>query len=332
MAAVLAQDLERPEIVFFGTPAFAVPTLDALKQASWPIQVVVTQPDRPAGRGQKMTASPVKAWAEKHQVPLVQPSTLKNNQEFLSQLRNWRPRIIVLVAYGLILPPEVLGLAPLGCLNLHPSLLPKYRGASPIETAILNGETETGVTTIQMNERMDAGPILLQKKIAISPVETAGRLKERLSLSGAGLVVETIKGLLDGRITPRPQAEAEASYAPLLKREDGFINWEKPADKICDRIRAFLPKPGPFTYWRDIRLNIVEAGLAEGQGPAEALPGTVLSLDEAGAGLIAARPGRILLKKVRPAGGHDMTLGDFARGHDLPVGARLGYRELTAIE
>ena len=244
-------------LIFLGTPAFAVPTLEAVAQKHDVISVI-TQPDRPKGRGQELAASPVKRAAERLGLPVYQPERIKR-PEAQAQLAVLAPEVMVVVGYGQIIPQAVIDTAPRGIVNVHASLLPKYRGAAPVQWAIVNGETRTGVTTMQINAGLDTGDILLDRETDIGPEETAVELGERLSLMGAELLIETLDGFARGAITPRKQDDAQASYAPILKKEDGAISWGEPAGAIHNRVRGLLPWPGAYTRFRGQLLHIWRA-------------------------------------------------------------------------
>ena len=233
-------------LVFMGTPDFASATLEALLRSDDSVVGVVTQPDRPKGRGQMLTPSPVKLLARQEQIPLLQPLKMKD-PEFLQALTGWKPDLIVVAAYGRILPPAILSLPPLGCVNVHGSLLPKYRGAGPIQWALINGETETGITTMLMDEGMDTGAMLLQEAIPITSDDTVGTLSPRLAELGGRLLVETIARLKAGTLVPKPQDSSRATLAPLLKKEDGAIDWALPAAVLANRVRGLSPWPGAYT-------------------------------------------------------------------------------------
>src|SRR5271165_5147803 len=244
------------DLVFCGTPMFAAPTLEKLVCAGFRVKLVATQPDRPSGRGMQVTASPVKRMAVTLGLPIIQPDKIKNNEEFRAQLESLRPEAIIVVGYGRIIPQWMIDLPPLGNLNLHGSLLPKYRGAAPIQWAIANGERVTGVTTIRIDQGLDTGDILLQAEEPISPEDTALTLSPRLAQSGAELMIATLAGLKNGSITPRPQSDAKATLAPILKREDGLIDFSRTAMDTWNRLRGFQPWPGAFTYFRGKALHL----------------------------------------------------------------------------
>jgi len=247
------------DLIFCGTPRFAVPALEALVEAGHRLHLVVTQPDRPKGRGLELVASPVKQSAQKLNLPITQPDKIKANDEFRAQLTALKPDAIIVVGYGRIIPQWMLDLPPLGNINLHASLLPKYRGAAPIQWAIANGETVTGVTTMRIDAGLDTGDILLQNKLPISPDDTAETLAPRLATIGAELIVETLRGLEAGAIHPRQQDNTQATLAPILKKEDGQINFSRPAAEILNRLRGFQPWPGAYTKFRGKNLQILKA-------------------------------------------------------------------------
>ena len=247
------------DLVFCGTPQFAVPTLQALFCAGFRIKLVVTQPDRPGGRGMQPTASPVKREALQENLPLTQPEKIKNNEEFRAMLESIRPQAIVVVGYGRILPQWMIDLPPLGNINLHASLLPKYRGAAPIQWAIASGETLTGVTMMRIDASLDTGDILEQREEPIRDEDTALTLAPRLAHTGAELVITSLAGLAKGTITPQPQDNAQATLAPILTKEDGLIDFSRTAKETWNRLRGFQPWPGAFTRFRGKLLHIHQA-------------------------------------------------------------------------
>ncbi len=242
-------------LVFLGTPAFAVPSLEACAHAGHEIAAVLTQPDRPKGRGGKPAFPPVKEAALRLGLPVHQPERVRR-PEACQLLASLRPEAMVVVGYGQIIPPAVIALAPLGIVNVHASLLPKYRGAAPIQWAIANGETTTGVTTMRIDAGLDTGDILLVRETPIGPEETAPELSARLAAMGADLLVETLAGLAAGTLLPRPQDSSQATYAPILKKEDGVVDWSWPAAKVHNRVRGFQPWPGAHTLFRGQALNV----------------------------------------------------------------------------
>jgi methionyl-tRNA formyltransferase len=310
---------EMTRVAFMGTPSFAVPTLERLIQR-YEVVGILTQPDRPAGRGRRMVASPVKEVALAHGLPVLQPKTLRR-PEMVEQLRALEAEIIVVAAYGLILPPTVLDIPPHGCLNVHASLLPAYRGAAPIPAAILAGEAETGVTIMLMDEGMDTGPILAQARIAIQPEDTAQSLGEKLAHLGANLLMETLTRWLRGEIEPQSQEEGQATYSQLIRKEDGLVDWSLPTTEIERRVRAYTPWPSVYTFWQGKLLKILRARpLVAWSGRAK--PGEVIELPQGIA--VATGKGALLLKEVQLAGRRAMGAEEFARGQRDFTGSMLG--------
>lgn len=266
-------------IIFFGTPEAALPSLEKLLASEHRIQLIVTQPDRPAGRGQKITPPPVKSLALKHGLPLIQPEKIRHDRAALELIRALSPDIIVVVAYGQILPGEIIYFPPFRSINVHFSLLPKYRGACPVAWAILNGEEKTGVTLFQLNEKMDEGDILTQKEVAIQPEENAGELEKRLAQLGAEVLLETLSSI--DRITPVPQKHSLASYAPKINKSMGKIDWSWPAFKIDRLVRAFNPSPGAFTFFRGEIIKITK-GMPLSEDIIKANPGEIIKISKEG--------------------------------------------------
>lgn len=246
-------------LVFCGTPAFAAPTLEKLVASGHRVHLVVSQPDRPKGRGLELVASPVKQSALKLNLPVAQPERIKSNEEFRAQLAAIQPDAIIVVGYGRIIPQWMLDLPPLGNINLHASLLPKYRGAAPIQWAIANGETVTGNTTMRIDAGLDTGDILLQQEITIAPDDTSPTLAPKLAASGADLMLATLHGLQAGTIHPRKQDDSQATLAPILKKEDGQLDFSRTAQQLYNRLRAFQPWPGAHTRFRNKNLQILQA-------------------------------------------------------------------------
>ncbi len=305
-------------LVLMGSPAFALPTFQALAEEH-EIAAVFTQPDKPAGRGLRPTPPPVKIWAEAQGFPVFQPRSLRRDPEAVARLRDLRPDVIVVVAYGLILPPEVLQLPPYGCLNLHASLLPRYRGPAPIQAAILNGDPETGVTVMLMTEEVDAGPILAMEREPIYPEDTAETLGERLAQRGARLMREILPRWLAGEITPQPQDPSQATYCLRITKADGEIDWRRPAVEIERRIRAFTPWPGTYTFWKGRLLKI---GRARVRLDLQAPPGRVIPVDRGAA--VGTGEGTLMLLEVQPEGKRMMPIEAFLNGHPDFLGATLG--------
>ncbi len=310
-------------LVMMGTPAFAVPTLERVVAAGHDERLVVCQPDRPAGRGQRLQAPLVKAAALRLGLPVVQPETFRDPAA-VAALAQHAPDAMVVVAYGKILPRPVLDVAPRGCLNVHASLLPKYRGAAPIQWALLRGEAETGITIISLVERMDAGPMLLRRAEAIRPDDTAGSLGDRLAVLGADALVETLALLAAGRAEPREQDEAAATYAPKITPADQVLDWKEPAAALRRRVQALAPQPGAQTAARGRLLKVLAAEVRD-EVPERwnGEPGMVAGLEPAGI-LVRAGAGCLLLTQVQPEGKRPMRAADFARGARLDRGARLG--------
>jgi methionyl-tRNA formyltransferase len=307
-------------IVFMGTPDFAAVTLRALLERAFPVRAVVTQPDRPKGRGQELAKPPVKVLAEEWGTPVVQPEKIRT-PEFEAWLREQAPHFIVVVAYGRILPKNVLDLPPGGCINGHASLLPRWRGASPIQWSIVNGDTETGTTAMLMDVGLDTGPMLMKKAIPIGPDEDAASLHDRLAALTAGVVCETLLGLQAGRIKPEPQPAEGVTFAPILKKEDGALDWAQRAQQIHDRVRGLTPWPGAYTHLRGQYLKVLRTRLPEMSARAGE-PGAVLDID-ADAVTVATGQGTVQLLEVQAAGKKRMSAGDFFRGARLQAGERL---------
>ena len=315
MAASRSSSLD---LVFAGTPAFAVPALVALHAAGHRVRAVYTQPDRPAGRGRRVTAGPVKTQALELGLAVEQPATLRS-PEALEQLRARAPQLMVVVAYGLILPQAVLDVPELGCVNIHASLLPRWRGAAPIARAIEAGDRETGVTIMQMDAGLDTGPMLLVRRMPIAERETAGTLHDRLAVLGAEAVVEAIDAWRDGRIAPEPQPAAGASYARKIERHEAAIDWTRNAVALDRQVRAFDPRPVAETTWSGNQLRIWEATPLP--RTIDAPPGSVI---ETGAALVvAAGQGALRIERMQLAGRRAMSAAEFQNAHSL-AGARLG--------
>ena len=306
-------------LVFCGTPPFAVPTLEKLVDAGFRVHLVVTQPDRPKGRGLELVQSPVKESALKLILPITQPDRIKTNDEFRAQLTALHPDAIIVVGYGRIIPQWMLDLPPLGNLNLHASLLPKYRGAAPIQWAIANGEIVTGVTTMRIDAGLDTGDILQQHELAIAPADTAETLAPRLASIGADLMVETLHRLQAGTIQPRPQDNAQASLAPILKKEDGLVDFSRSATEIFNRIRGFQPWPGAYTKFRGKTLQIVRARPA-----IEATPQAELHAQADRLLVGCAHNTSLELLEIQLEGKKRSSAGDFIRGYRPHLGEKLG--------
>jgi methionyl-tRNA formyltransferase len=307
-------------IVFMGTPEFAVPSLEALLKSEDQVVGIVTQPDRPKGRGHRLTPPPVKVIAQRTGIPLLQPLKIKT-PDFLDALAAWKPDLIAVVAFGRILHAPILNLPPRGCMNVHGSLLPKYRGAAPVQWAIINGERETGITTMLMDEGMDTGPILLQERIPIMPDDTAGTLVPRLAELGGRLLVETIRQLTAGMLTPRAQDHSQATTAPLLKKEDGVIDWSRSAQAIANRVRGLSPWPGAYTFFEHDRWNIW--GTVANPTRSDEQPGTIIAVTKHSI-QVATGEGILEIVEIQTANSRRMNASQFLAGHQVGVGARLG--------
>lgn len=303
-------------IVFMGTPDFAVPSLQALIDAGHEVCAVYTQPDKPQGRKQILTAPPVKTLALEHDIPVFQPNTLKNEDE-QARLRELAPEVIIVVAYGKLLPKAVLDIPPHGCINVHGSLLPRWRGAAPIQWAVIAGDEMAGVTTMQMAEGLDTGDMLLTYETKVGETETAGELFDRLAQSGAELLTQTLVKL--DEITPRPQDDAQSCYAHMLDKQMAVIDWSRSAHEIDCLIRGLNPWPIALTTLSGERLKVFAAEKANGNGE----PGTVLEADPKKGLTVACGEGALKLIEIQLVGGKRMKATDFLRGHAIEVGTKL---------
>lgn len=312
-------------IVFMGTPAFAVPSLEALVAAHAEVVGVVTQPDRPKGRGRVTMPSPVKVSALAQGLPVIQPTHVKS-PEFLRQLSEWNPDLIAVTAFGRILPKAVLDLPPLGCVNVHGSLLPKYRGAAPIQWALIRGESETGLTTMFMDEGMDTGDMLLRQSVTIDPDETAAELGDRLAKVGGALLVETLNRLETQSVTAHPQDHTRATYAPSLKKEDGMIDWSRSSTDVTNRIRGMSPWPGSYTFYRQQRLIMWKCRVAGRDAPVSHdgyPPGTILAVGPKSF-WVATGEGSVEILDIQPANKTRTSVERFLQGHALHVHETFG--------
>jgi len=299
--------MANPRIVFMGSPEFALPALRLLA-AAYPIAGVVTQPDRPAGRGREPKSPPVKLLADQLDLPVIQPERLKA-AEAMAQLQAWQPEMIVVAAFGQILRPAVLDLPRLGCINIHGSLLPRWRGAAPVQAAILNGDFTTGVTIMRMDPGVDTGPMLTQASLPILPDDTAGSLGKRMAELGADLLLETLPPYLEGRCIPQAQDDSLASYAPMIKKEDGELDFSQPAESLARGVRAYNPWPGASMAWQGQTLKIHTARAVPA---ASRQPGR--RLIHGGLPAVETADGLLLLETVQPAGKKPMPGQDFLRG------------------
>ena len=303
-------------VVFLGSPSFALPSLEALA-TNYTVVTVVSQPDRPAGRGREHSAPATKIFASETGIPVFQPERLRD-LDAIAQIEALEPDMLVVAAYGQILPQSLLDIPKNGSLNVHASLLPRWRGAAPIQAAIRNGDEQTGVTIMQMDAGLDTGPILTQQSIRIAADETGGSLTERLSQIGSDLLVETIPQLLSGEIAQEPQDESLATHAPMLKKSDGALNLDATAEQLARQIRAFDPWPGSFIMWGDLRLVVKRAHTALLNGTAT---GRVTVVDNVPA--VATREGVLVLDVIQPAGKREMSGEAFVRGAPEFIGAQL---------
>ena len=310
----------RPKIIFMGTPQFAVPTIRTLIHEEYKILSVVTQPDRPKGRGQKLTPSPVKICAEENNLTILQPKRLDDS--FLNLLLDLKPDLLIVVAFGQIIPGTVLNSAKWGGINIHASLLPKYRGSAPIQWAVINNEKNTGLTTMCMDEGLDTGPILMQQEVDILEGETAGMLHDRLSSLAPGLLIRTLEGLANSLITERKQDNSLATYAPKLTKEQGLIHWSWPAERLYGLIRGLDPWPGAFTYYNEMMLKLFGCSLANKRETFSA-PGRIKGLTERGL-QIETGQGSIIVEEIQASGKKRLPVKEFQRGSTLSVGSILG--------
>lgn len=325
-----ADNGDKLRVVFMGTPDFAAPALDALLLVGCEITGVYTQPDRRSGRGRRLTAPPVKQAAIERGLSVFQPASIRRDAEARAQLAAQRPDVIVVVAYGLFLPADTLDVPPLGALNLHPSLLPKYRGPSPVASAILNGDATTGITLMRLDERMDSGPIIAQRDTRIGAAETTADLTPRLFKIGAQLLAECLLQWSAGAINAIPQREADATITRLLTREDGVIDWTNSADYIARQVRAYHPWPGSFTRWNGRQLKVhqataIHSGVFEELGDEvsnQNAPGVVVEHPQGIA--VVCGDGLLLLRRVQMEGRQATDIDDFARGSRDFTGSRLG--------
>ncbi|HHQ47447.1 MAG TPA: methionyl-tRNA formyltransferase [Acidobacteria bacterium] len=311
------------KLVFFGTPEFSLPTLTRLVAGGHEVAQVVPRPDKPVGRKQEVMPPPVAVTARKLGLPVLQPKSLRGD-EVVAKLAATGAEAGVVVAYGKLIPPRVLELFPRGCLNVHPSLLPRHRGPSPIQWAIACGDRVTGVTTMLLDEGMDTGPILLQRRVEIGPRETAEELSARLAELGAQLMLETLEGLENGTVTPRPQPSKGVSVTPMIRRQFGKVDWSHPAQKIFDRLRAFTPWPGLYTGFRGGRLKIHGLEVVTPPPPGEERPGTVLSADPDGIVVRCGRGTAARITELQREGRRRMPADAFLIGERVSAGEHFG--------
>ena len=306
-------------IIFMGTPDFAAATLQALIDGPDEVVAVITQPDRKKGRGKKVTPPPTKVIAEAAGIPVLQPSKIKT-EEFRNGLLTYQPDLFVVAAYGRILPPSILNLAPMGCINVHGSLLPKYRGAAPIQWAVINRDQEVGVTIMQMDEGMDTGDILLKSSIQPSPDDTAGSLFVKLAQLGSETLLKAVQGLKQGTVIPIPQDHEQATNAPMFTKDDGCINWNEEAEKLAGLIRGLDPWPTAYCFLDDKRLRLFSPEVIHKDSDQE--PGVVIEADKRGI-LVSCGSNCLLIREIQPEGKKRMPVEAFLCGCNLPSGTVL---------
>lgn len=299
------------KIIFFGSGAFGLPSLEALIKAKENLVAVITAPDKPKGRGLKLKETPIKEKATSHNLPVLQPEDTKEPY-FRETLSSLNPDLGILIAFGSILNREIITLPKMGIINLHPSLLPEYRGSAPIPQAIIKGEEETGNTIIKINEGIDSGKIIVQERVTIKPEDTAGSLSERMANEGASLLLEAISLLKEGKAELKTQDEKEATFAPKLKKSEGLIDWKKEAKEIYNLVRGLNPWPSAYTFLEGKRLKIWETEIKEEQGK----PGEIISADENGI-WVSCKKGSLLIKKLQLEGKKKMAANEFLRGHPI---------------
>ena len=303
-----------------GTPDFAVPVLQAVRALGWPVVGVYTAPDQPAGRGRQLRQSPVKEYALAEGLAVYQPERLRAETD-IQELLALMPDVLVVAAYGKLLPQPVLDAAPKGPVNVHPSLLPKYRGAAPVAAAVLAGDAVTGVSLMVLDAGMDTGPVLAQREAPIGPTDTTPELTDRLFILGAELLRDTLPAYMDGRVTPVPQDESKVVVTSRLRKEEGELDWAKPAAALERQVRAYQPWPGSFTTWRGQRLEILSASVSQRSQTGSV--GQVATLIEAGVPSVITSDGELVLIRVRLEGRRAMDIGEFLKGHPDFTGARL---------
>lgn len=309
------------KIVFMGTPEFAVPSLEMLVKEGYEVLAVVTQPDKPKGRGNKMAAPPVKEFALEHNIEVLQPQKIKTS-EFVEVIRTIGPDLLVTAAYGKILSKDLLEVPPLGCINVHGSLLPAYRGAAPINWAVINGEKTTGITTMFTDVGLDTGDMLLASEISIDPDMTVGELHDKMSILGAEVLRDTLAALKNGTLVRKPQEEALFSYAPIMTKELGLIDWNKTALQIHNLVRGTDPWPGAYTFLNGGRMRIWRTELTGEKSP-ELAAGEIAEVTDNGI-LVGCEGGSILLKEIQFDSSKRMSVRDYIRGHKIDTGEKLG--------
>jgi len=320
-------EVDSLRVVYAGTPEFSVPALKALDDSEHELVGVVTNPDRPRGRGRDPLPPPVKQAAVERDIEVAQPESM-DSEEAAATLEDWRAELMVVCAYGQILPERILDTPRMGCINIHASLLPKYRGAAPINWAIVRGEEETGVTIMEMEPGLDTGPMLMKQRVDIEPLTTAGGLHEELSELGAELIVEAVNGLARGELEATPQDDDRATYAPKLSKSDGEVDWTQSAEDVANHVRGLNPWPGAFSHHRaddDARIKFHLARPADSGDPLDGEPGEVLEANPgAGRLVIACGEGAIECLEIQAPGRQKMEAGDFLNGYDIEAGDQFG--------
>ncbi len=309
-------------IVFMGTPDFAVPSLEMLVKEGYEVVAAVTQPDKPKGRGNKMAAPPVKEIALKHQIKVLQPEKIKT-PEFIDQIKALKPDLLITAAYGKILTKELLEVPVYGCINVHGSLLPAYRGAAPINWAVIKGEKKTGITTMYTDVGIDTGDMLLKKELEIGPDMTVGELHDKMSVLGAEVLLETLTALKNGTLQRIPQEDSESSYAPMMNKELGHIDWNKSALDIHNLVRGTDPWPGAYTFLLGNRMRVWKTSLVPEKSNAEINNGKILKVDDEGI-LVKCPDGNLMIKEVQFDSSKRMSVCDYIRGHEINAGETLG--------
>lgn len=308
------------KVIFMGTPDFAVPTLKGLIN-EYGVEAVLTQPDRPRGRGNKVTPSPIKEVATAYNISVLQPENLRKERDIIDQIKEIKPDIIVVVAYGQILPKEVLDIPKFGCINVHASLLPKYRGAAPYQWAVINGEETTGVTTMYMAEGLDTGDMILKSEIPIEDKDTAGTIHDKLSVIGAKVLLDTLKLIEQNQAPREKQDDSRSTYAPMLKKKDGLIDWNKSSEDIYNLIRGLNPWPSAYTYLDGKILKVWEANISENKY--EGLPGQIIDIEDDQL-LVKTGDGILLLKEIQLQGRKRMPVKEFLKGYEVNTMEVLG--------
>lgn len=310
------------KIIFMGTPEFAVPSLEMLINEGYEVIAVVTQPDKPKGRGNKLAAPPVKAFALKHGITVLQPSKIKI-PEFVEQIRNLAPDLLITAAYGKIISKEMLDVPTLGCINVHGSLLPAYRGAAPIQWSIINGEKVTGITTMFTDVGLDTGDMLLKKELEIGSDMTAGELHDAMAVLGAQVLKETLSELKRGTLIRKQQEDSLSSYAPIITKEVGLIDWNKTAQQVHDLVRGTSPWPGAYTFLNESKMRVWKTCLLDLENNQNHCTGEIVRVDESGL-LIKCSDGYIIISELQFDSSKRMKVSDYLRGHKISIGEKLG--------